>query len=92
MTPSLTSVYLLRVLTWHSLLLLLLLIGSQIMRTLEPGALLLGGVFMGLNFGLLWCFSVWNWTASRSSSAYLPYSSPALSVRFPPGPRLVQLR
>jgi len=53
MTPGLTSVYLLRVLTWHSLLLLLLLIGSQIMRTLEPGALLLGGVFMGLNFGLL---------------------------------------
>ena len=53
MTPSLTSAYLLRVLAWHSLLLLLLLIGSQVMRALEPGALLLGGVFMGLNFGLL---------------------------------------
>lgn len=53
MTPGLSGAYLVRVLTWHSLLLLLLLIGSQIMRTLEPGALLLGGVFMGLNFGLL---------------------------------------
>jgi dolichol kinase len=53
MTPNLTSAYLVRVLAWHSLLLLLLLIGSQVMRALEPGALLLGGVFMGLNFGLL---------------------------------------
>jgi len=53
MTPNLTSAYLLRVLAWHSLLLLLLVIGSQFMRALEPGALLLGGVFMGLNFGLL---------------------------------------
>jgi dolichol kinase len=53
MTPNLTSAYLVRVLAWHTLLLLLLLIGSQVMRALEPGALLLGGVFMGLNFGLL---------------------------------------
>ena len=53
MTPGLSSAYLVRVLTWHTLLLLLLLIGSQIMRALAPGALLLGGVFMGLNFGLL---------------------------------------
>jgi dolichol kinase len=53
MTPNLTSAYLVRVLAWHSLLLLLLLIGSQVIRALEPGALLLGGVFMGLNFGLL---------------------------------------
>jgi dolichol kinase len=53
MTPNLTGAYLLRVLTWHTLLLLLLLIGSQVVRALEPGALLLGGVFMGLNFGLL---------------------------------------
>jgi hypothetical protein len=53
MTPGLSSAYLVRVLTWHTLLLLLLLIGSQIMRVLAPGALLLGGVFMGLNFGLL---------------------------------------
>lgn len=53
MTPSLTSAYFLHVLAWHSLLLLLLLIGSQAMHALEPGALLLGGVFMGLNFGLL---------------------------------------
>jgi len=53
MTPSLTSSYLLRVLAWHSLLLLLLLIGSRVTHALEPGALLLGGVFMGLNFGLL---------------------------------------
>ena len=53
MTPNLTGAYLLRVLTWHTLLLSLLLIGSQVMRALEPGALLLGGVFMGLNFGLL---------------------------------------
>lgn len=53
MTPNLTGAYLLRVLTWHTLLLFLLLIGSQVVRALEPGALLLGGVFMGLNFGLL---------------------------------------
>ena len=53
MTPNLSSAYLLRVLTWHLLLLVMLLIGSQVMRALEPGALLLGGVFMGLNFGLL---------------------------------------
>jgi hypothetical protein len=53
MTPNLTGAYLLRVLMWHALLLLLLLIGSQVVRALEPGALLLGGVFMGLNFGLL---------------------------------------
>ena len=53
MTPNLNGAYLLRVLTWHALLLVLLLIGSQTMRALEPGALLLGGVFMGLNFGLL---------------------------------------
>ena len=67
MTPGLSSAYLVRVLTWHTLLLLLLLIGSQIMRVLAPGALLLGGVFMGLNFGLLsvgirWALSP---TASR---------------------------
>ena len=53
MTPNLTGAYLLRVLTWHTLLLLLLVVGSQAMRALEPGALLLGGVFMGVNFGLL---------------------------------------
>ena len=53
MTPNFNGAYLLRVLTWHALLLVLLLIGSQTMRALEPGALLLGGVFMGLNFGLL---------------------------------------
>ena len=53
MTPNLNGAYLWRVLTWHALLLVLLLIGSQAMRALEPGALLLGGVFMGLNFGLL---------------------------------------
>jgi len=53
MTAGLSGTYLVRVLTWHTLLLLLLLIGSQVMRVLEPGALLLGGVFMGLNFGLL---------------------------------------
>jgi hypothetical protein len=53
MTPILSGAYLTRVLTWHTLLLSLLLIGSQVMRALEPGALLLGGVFMGLNFGLL---------------------------------------
>ena len=53
MTPNLNAAYLLRVLTWHALLLVLLLIGSQKLRALEPGALLLGGVFMGLNFGLL---------------------------------------
>ena len=53
MTPNLTSAYLMRVLAWQTLLLLLLLIGSQVMRALEPGALLLGGAFMGLNFGLL---------------------------------------
>ena len=53
MTPNLTGTYLLRVLTWHTLLLLLLLVGSQVTRALEPGALLLGGVFMGVNFGLL---------------------------------------
>jgi len=53
MTPNLTGAYLMRVLAWHTLLLLLLLIGSQVMRALEPGALLLGGVFMGLNFALL---------------------------------------
>ena len=69
MTPNLNGAYLLRVLTWHSLLLLLLLIGSQVTRALEPGALLLGGVFMGLNFGLLslgirWVLSP---TASKKS-------------------------
>jgi len=69
MTPGLSSAYLVRVLTWHTLLLLLLLIGSQIMRALAPGALLLGGVFMGLNFGLLsvgirWVLSP---TASRKT-------------------------
>ena len=53
MTPNLNGSYLWRVLTWHALLLVLLLIGSQTMRALEPGALLVGGVFMGLNFGLL---------------------------------------
>lgn len=53
MTPTLSGAYLVRVLAWHMLLLLLLLIGSQVMRALEPGALLLGGVFTGLNFGLL---------------------------------------
>jgi hypothetical protein len=54
MTPGLSSAYLVRVLTWHTLLLLLLLIGSRVTSyALEPGALLLGGVFMGLNFGLL---------------------------------------
>ena len=53
MTPGLSAAYLVRVLTWHTLLLLLLLIGSRVTHALEPGALLLGGVFMGLNFGLL---------------------------------------
>jgi len=72
MTPNLTGAYLLRVLTWHTLLLLLLLVGSQVMRALEPGALLLGGVFMGLNFGLLslgirWVLSP---TASRKKQRF----------------------
>jgi len=53
MTAGLSGAYLVRVLTWHTLLLLLLLIGSRVTHALEPGALLLGGVFMGLNFGLL---------------------------------------
>jgi len=53
MILNLTGAYLWRVLTWHALLLVLLLVASQAMRALEPGALLLGGVFMGLNFGLL---------------------------------------
>ena len=53
MTAGLSGAYLARVLTWHTLLLLLLLIGSRVTHALEPGALLLGGVFMGLNFGLL---------------------------------------
>ncbi len=53
MTAGLPGAYLARVLTWHTLLLLLLLIVSRVTHALEPGALLLGGVFMGLNFGLL---------------------------------------
>lgn len=53
MTPNLNGAYLLRVLTWQALLLVLLLIVAQTMRSLEPGALLLGGLFMGLNFVLL---------------------------------------
>lgn len=53
MIHGLSTSYLARVLTWHLLLLVLLVLGSRFMRALEPGALLLGGVFMGVNFGLL---------------------------------------
>ena len=53
MTPSLSRSYLVRVEAWHTLLLLVLVIISQAMRVLEPTALVLGGVFMGLNFCLL---------------------------------------
>ena len=53
MTPSLSTSYLVRVEAWHTLLLLVLVIISQAMRVLEPTALVLGGVFMGLNFCLL---------------------------------------
>ena len=53
MIHSPPTLYLVRVEAWHTLLLLALVIISQAMRVLEPSALVLGGVFMGLNFCLL---------------------------------------
>ncbi len=53
MTASFRTSYLVRIELWHALLLLMLLGIAQAARVLEPTALLLGGVFMGLNFLLL---------------------------------------
>jgi hypothetical protein len=62
MTTSFQRSYLMRIELWHTFLLLVVVMISQAMRVLEPTALLLGGVFMGLNFilmslGICWILS-----------------------------------
>jgi len=67
MMPGFAGSYLGRVLWWHLLVLLLLLIVSQVVRALEPDALILGWAFMGLNFCLISLGTRWvlSPTASR---------------------------
>jgi len=53
MIGSYRTSFLMRVELWHTLLILMLVVLAQATRVLEPTALLLGGIFMGLNFVLL---------------------------------------
>ena len=49
----------LRIELWHGFLLLILLAFVVSLKILEPWALLLGGLFMGVNFFLLGCGARW---------------------------------
>jgi hypothetical protein len=66
MTAGFRIPYLMRIELCHALLLLAVIIISQILRVLDPTALLLGGIFMGLNF-LLMALGI-GWVLSPAAS------------------------
>lgn len=59
MTNGSSASVVLRIELWHGVLLLALLLVAVPFRLLEPRALLLGGLFMGLNFLLLGLGIIW---------------------------------
>ncbi|MEX0804992.1 MAG: hypothetical protein WD688_16985 [Candidatus Binatia bacterium] len=59
MSPMSRAATILRIELWHGLLLLILVLAFRRTKFIDPQALLLGGVFMGLNFFLLGFGILW---------------------------------